>query len=90
VRKAKNIASEVDRKRTNKIILLFASSIGFSPFPGPGGSGAIIIPEIDLFFPINSGKRMISDVNEKRIKMLNGYDSVYGEQKCNSHFCCLS
>jgi hypothetical protein len=86
VRKAKNIANEVDRKRTNRITLLFASSIGFSPFPGPGGSGAIIIPEIDLFFPINSGKGVISDVNGKRIKILNGYDSVCGGQKCNSRF----
>jgi len=33
VRKAKNIASEVDRKRTNKITLFFASSMGLPPSP---------------------------------------------------------
>ena len=86
VRKAKNIASEVDRKRTNRITLLLASSIGFPPFPGPGRSGAILIPEIDLIFPINSGKGVISGVNVKRITISNWYDSVYGEQKCNSLF----
>jgi hypothetical protein len=36
VRKAKNIASEVERKRTNRITLRFASSIGLPPFPHPG------------------------------------------------------
>jgi hypothetical protein len=29
---------------------------------------------------------MISGVNGKRITIVNGYDSVYGEQKCNSRF----
>jgi hypothetical protein len=33
VRKAKNIASEVDRKRTNKITRFFASSMGLPPSP---------------------------------------------------------
>jgi hypothetical protein len=33
VRKVKNIASEVDRKRTNRIILRFASSMEFLPSP---------------------------------------------------------
>jgi hypothetical protein len=46
VRKAKNIANEVDRKRTNKITLLFASSMGLPPFPGPARRGAILIPNL--------------------------------------------
>ncbi len=50
VRKAKNIASEVDRKRTKRITLLFESSIGSPPFPSPRGIGAILIPILsDLF-----------------------------------------
>ena len=36
VRKAKKIASEVDRKRTNRITLLFASSMGFLLSPAQG------------------------------------------------------
>lgn len=44
VRKTKNIASEVERKRMNRIILLFASSTGLPPSSGPGGTGAILIP----------------------------------------------
>jgi hypothetical protein len=37
VRKVKKIASEVDRKRTNRITLLFASSMGFLLSPAQGG-----------------------------------------------------
>jgi hypothetical protein len=83
VRKAKNIASEVDRKRTKRISLLFASSMGFPPLPSPRERRAILIPEIDLAFPINPCKGVISVVNVKRITILNCYDNVYGEQKCN-------
>jgi len=86
VRKVKNIANEVDRKRTNRITLFFASSIGFPPFPGPGGKWSNINTRNRFVFPINSGKIMISGVNGKRITMVKGYDSVYGEQKCNSRF----
>ncbi len=84
VRKAKNIASEVDRKRTNRMSLLFASSIGFPPFPSPGVRRAILIPEVDLLFPINPCKGGISVVNGKIITISNCYDNVYEEQKCNS------
>lgn len=92
VRKAKNIASEVDRKRTKRISLLFASSIGFPPFPSPWWKRrARLIPEIDLVFPINPCKGVISVVNVKRITISNSYDNVYGEQKCNFLFLwCLS
>jgi hypothetical protein len=86
VRKAKNIASEVDRKRTKRISLFFASSMGFPPLPSPRERRAILIPEIDLAFPINPCKGVISVVNVKRITILNCYDNVYGEQKCNSLF----
>lgn len=84
VRKAKNIASEVDRKRTNRISLLLASSIGFPPFPSPRKIRAILIPEIDLVFAINPCKGGESVVNGKRITISNCYDNVYEEQKCNS------
>jgi hypothetical protein len=84
VRNAKNIANEVDRKRTNRISLLFASSIGFSPFPSPRQRRAILIPEIYLVFPINPCKGVISVVNGKKITISNCYDNVYEEQKCNS------
>jgi hypothetical protein len=86
VRKAKNIASEVVRKRTNRKSLLFASSIGFPPFPSPRESRAILIPEIDLVFAINPCKGVESVVNRKSITISNCYDNVYEEQKCN-FFC---
>lgn len=83
VRKAKNIASEVDRKRTNRISLLLASSIGFPPFPSPREVRAISIPEIDVVFAINPCKGVIIVVNGRRITISNCYDIVYEEQKCN-------
>jgi len=86
VRKVKNIASEVDRKRTNRITLFFASSIGFPPFPVPGGKWSNINTRNQYVFLINSGQVMINGVNGKRITMVNGYDNVCGEQKCNSRF----
>jgi hypothetical protein len=76
VRKAKNIASEVDRKRTNRISLFLASSIGFPPFPSPREKRAILIPEIYLVFAINPCKGVKSVVNGKRITFLNCYDNV--------------
>jgi hypothetical protein len=90
VRKAKNIASEVDRKRTNRISLLFASSMGIPPFPSPRERRAILIPEIDVVFPINPCKGAISVVNGGRVTILNCYDNVYGVQKCNSLFIALA
>jgi hypothetical protein len=56
VRKAKNIANEVDRKRTNKMTLRFASSIESLPPPGPAKGRAILIPEIHPLLPINADK----------------------------------
>jgi hypothetical protein len=90
VRKAKNIASEVDRKRTNRISLLFASSMGIPPFPSPRERRAILIPEIDVVFPINPCKGVISVVNGRRVTILSCYDNVYGVQKCNSLFIALA
>jgi hypothetical protein len=91
VRKAKNIASEVDRKRTKRISLLLASSIGFPPFPSPGKKESNINTRNRLLFSINPCQGVIIVVNVKRITISNSYDNVYGEQNCNSLFLgCLS
>jgi hypothetical protein len=75
VRKAKKIASEVDRKRTNKITLLFASSMGSLPSPAQEAVEQYQY-QIPLIFPINPGKSVINSVNGKRIPGKKNYDTV--------------
>jgi hypothetical protein len=65
VRKAKNIAREVERKRTNRITLRLASSIGLPPFPA-NGSMSNINTKSQYLFRINPGKWGINSVNEKK------------------------
>jgi hypothetical protein len=75
VRKAKKIASEVDRKRTNRITLLFASSMGFLLSPAQRAMEQYQY-QIPLMFSINPGKSVINSVNEKRIPVKRDYDTV--------------